>query len=413
MPSLRWWGTVAVCLALVTPTRAQESPTEMTAGELDCQRTMRRRSTSYAVDAGDCLAACARQSTSDPARRCSVFDPDPISARCLADAETAASTPVARGCAGADCPECAAMGDCATHYAGVLDAVRFALAVSVEPVLCDDRDSPDGLTSPETACRDAIVRGASRFMRKAERCFAACGRAMRQRHLDEFACDPGSLGDLDFDLRTQRCVDRARLRLLAACDRCADPPDCHDAGCPELVRRIVQETFVREHLDCQDRERCGDGFVTGSEQCDPGAAPDAGCGPGATCRFDCVCVPSSQGTDDLTTCDPRVTDTWRFDVAAGGAVTVRVDTADVATAADLCLTVQCPGREPLRGDDDVPCSFAPPSFSCPEVHFFSFDAQTCTGAVTTCSTACRDPGTARYRLTVIGTGLALVSDDAP
>jgi hypothetical protein len=57
-------------------------------------------------------------------------------------------------------------------------------------------------------------------------------------------------------------------------------------------------------------------------------------------------------------------------LAAGQVVTVRADTVDPATAADLRLRVRWPdGAELLEADDDVDCTFPPPAWSCPAAGF--------------------------------------------
>jgi hypothetical protein len=146
-----------------------------------------------------------------------------------------------------------------------------------------------------------------------------------------------------------------------------------------------------------------------TEQCEVGN--DAAC-PGQCVGCSCETA-SSGGLEDLTPCG-TVGDTWTFDVATGSVVEISADTVDTATAADLCLSVSCPGVDGF-GDDDVSCTFPPPDFACPHTVFTAPEAGSCMLGVQTCSTSCADAATARYRLRVTRDGtdapLELTADD--
>ena len=74
-------------------------------------------------------------------------------------------------------------------------------------------------------------------------------------------------------------------------------------------------------------------------------------------------------------CGQGLVDIWSFWVDAGQAVVVTVDTIDADWAFDptLILMIDDPGQsgfEPdifAEGDDEMECSFAPPSGACPRV----------------------------------------------
>jgi cysteine-rich repeat protein len=136
-----------------------------------------------------------------------------------------------------------------------------------------------------------------------------------------------------------------------------------------------------------------------------------------------LCVPAlahvqdSPAAEDLTTCSPGVRDTWQFLVSDGQTVHLKADTVDAASAADLCLFTRCSGTGTFSADDNMACTFPPPSFACPDVSFVASADGLCTVTVRTCSSSCADAATARYSLSVTLDGSAAVvgpsEDDAP
>jgi hypothetical protein len=159
---------------------------------------------------------------------------------------------------------------------------------------------------------------------------------------------------------------------------------------------------------------CGDNVAEPpTEQCDGTDAPPC---PGL-CGPDCFCGQRSPVTEDLTTCDPRVGDTWIFGVVAGQTVLVKGDTVDAGTAADLCFFGTCTGGQTLFADDTTTCTFAPPGFGCPESTFVAAMTGQCTVTMAPCSSECADPATANYRLRVTLDGsdtvLRAIEDDVP
>jgi len=117
----------------------------------------------------------------------------------------------------------------------------------------------------------------------------------------------------------------------------------------------------------------------------------------------------------IAPCATNVVDRWQFDVVAGEAIAIRVDTVDDDTAADLCLTGSCPGDNSFVGDDEFACSFPPPQFGCPTASFSAEGLNTCRVNVGVCTDNCADATEARYEITVTADGdglkLSLTADD--
>jgi hypothetical protein len=142
-----------------------------------------------------------------------------------------------------------------------------------------------------------------------------------------------------------------------------------------------------------------------------------------TKKEDELCVPAlkntetSPVTEDLTTCNPSVSDNWQFVVSAGETVHLKADTVDAPTAADLCFFGTCEGGSTFSADDNSACTFPPPGFSCPDASFVASATGTCSVGVTLCSSSCANPATANYSLLVtrngIHTELGLIDDDVP
>jgi hypothetical protein len=138
--------------------------------------------------------------------------------------------------------------------------------------------------------------------------------------------------------------------------------------------------------------------------------------PGQCLFSACACSQTSPVNEDLTSCFPETIDTWVFDVGAGESIDIRADTVDAGTAADLCISGSCASGDTFFADDNVACTFPPPSFACPQSVFVASGAGQCTVQVTLCSAACANPATANYQLRVkhdgVDAAVALVVDDA-
>lgn len=96
-----------------------------------------------------------------------------------------------------------------------------------------------------------------------------------------------------------------------------------------------------------------------------------------------------------------IQDQFALVVQSGQDVSVKVDTADAATAADMRLRIRLPdGTELFEADDEVQCSFAPPKYSCPEHSFTATTAGLYTLEVYVgTSEACADKSLVNYVLT--------------
>lgn len=112
---------------------------------------------------------------------------------------------------------------------------------------------------------------------------------------------------------------------------------------------------------------------------------------------------TSPAEASLQGCDHEaIRDQFAFFVQSGQPVFVAVDTVDADTAADMRLRLRLPdGSELHEADDDVDCTFDPPSWSCPQYAFTAgstglYSVEVYVGS----SEACRDRSLANYQLTV-------------
>jgi hypothetical protein len=118
-------------------------------------------------------------------------------------------------------------------------------------------------------------------------------------------------------------------------------------------------------------------------------------------------------------CEEEVVDLWSVTAPEGAAVSVLVDTIAAETAFDprsSAFDGTDPDADPFlgSGDDNVPCTYPPPSFSCP---FYEVVAGA-SGAVgiTVAAFECPDdPGYGEYSIAVLVDGGAatpvLIADD--
>lgn len=136
--------------------------------------------------------------------------------------------------------------------------------------------------------------------------------------------------------------------------------------------------------------------LDGEDWCDSPEA-EVGCGPGNTfvrfpvrggLSYDLFIDGASAGASgpatvtlgDAATSPARaslrgcshasIQDVFAFAVQSGQTVFLQVDTVEAATAADTRLRVRLPdGAELHEADDDFPCTFPPPEWSCPRYEF--------------------------------------------
>jgi DNA-binding beta-propeller fold protein YncE len=97
--------------------------------------------------------------------------------------------------------------------------------------------------------------------------------------------------------------------------------------------------------------------------------------------------------------DCHAIDRWTFPVGRSQVVDISVDTLSASTAADLCFKGRCGGLD-LGGDDEIPCTAAPPAFACPHTAATTRRRGICTIDVSSCSDECARSPTLEYLLTV-------------
>jgi hypothetical protein len=310
MKTLRTLLALLALLASLTPLRvaAQESPGSITAAEHQCQNAFGKA----LVDFGAGTAACLQQCETNPGRRCDPFFPDTITGDCLSRVRASAQGRVLRQCAGTDCPECYGGGlDCASYANSAFSQAASTTQQAIGLLYCNDSSSPDGLTRAEQRCQEGLVRDSGHFVEKLQGCFASCAQAVQRGATGFSSCEAAFLDTPTFDPKTQRCVDKARARLLSSCgEHCTDPPDCFPYSCSETAQLIEQQALAADPTTyCADTV-CGDGKITGNEACDPAASPN-GCPIGEFCNGCQSCyAPCFDGIlspDEL--CDPTASPT--------------------------------------------------------------------------------------------------------
>lgn len=305
-------------LAAATMVSAQETPDVLTRHEWRCERQVARSSTDVSDDATDCLLECRQAAQTDPLRRCDTFFGgfDLTTQFCIENARTRPEIRALRRCGAEDCPECYFGGACGFATDQALDSAIFGSTLRVQQVACDDSASPDGLNSTEARCQERAADHADRLQNQLRKCFDACqGRRQAGRATEE-SCRTGSLLTGDADERLASCVHRARVRFLRSCVSCDDTPECWDDQfaedfCPGLL--AFEETLASQQentLFCVDQPRCGDGFLSDSEQCEFTIFP-SGCAPNEDCTSSCECERFPVCGDGEITgfelCDPSAT----------------------------------------------------------------------------------------------------------
>jgi hypothetical protein len=273
---------------------AQESADQLTRDEARCQGVTSAAVGKYGDRVADCLADCQAALATDPSRRCNPFGfngLDGKTASCLGVAEARAVLEAARPCTGAPCPECYAHASCQLFTEDLLSNLEQLLASATSSLFCSDAFF-NGQTPAETACQQTAFRGIGKLYRMIGRCIGKCQRA----GVAGGACFGNDQTPVPLDPGLERCVDRARLRFLGRCAKgCADPPECSPINCEGIYQQVhtaFSSPFgALDGLACVDHTVCGDGFVSGNEQCDTALFPN-GCG-GATpiCGQQCQCEP--------------------------------------------------------------------------------------------------------------------------
>lgn len=379
-------AVMVVLLIGASPPRVsgQETPDSITPAERRCQSALGRALADFGEGAGDCLAECQ----TNPGRSCFLFSPDPITADCLSRAEAAAKRRVLDKCSGSDCPECYDGGESCESYAdGVLFNTASFVELAIDTLYCDDAFSTEGLTRAEQKCQAKLVDASARFVKTLQRCFAKCQQAVQKGSTGPSSCAGAFLDSPSFDSRTQRCIDRARTRLLDGCeDHCADPPDCFPYSCSEAAQLFEAQALAAERTTyCQDiPEVCGDGLITGGEVCDPAVVP-SGCPSGTTCFgcFGCFQNCGNGIVDPGELCDPFASPSG---CAEGLACTTTCD-ACVEPRAGFCVPTSPDTCDAGLHDCFQPCDNGFPESACVSSVGGSFVCVQMTCTFRTCDTS--------------------------
>jgi hypothetical protein len=380
----------------------------LTRAEQSCQRGLARASGRFFATLQRCFRNCQkavqRGTTGFSSCESAFLDTptfDPRTQRCIDRARAV----LLDGCQN----HCADPPDCFPYSCSETALLVETEALAAEPATyCSDSICGDGVISGGEVCDPfASPTGCP----VGEYCFGNCTTCGSECFDGILApnevCDPTA--SPNGCPAGETCID---------CFECVQPAVCGDGQItpPEACDQSAVPTGCPPGYSCNNCEfcriECGDGVLEPDEVCDPSVS--GSCGSGSTCTQNCeACIPVTSATEDLTTCEPPVTDQWTFQVTAGQTVLVHADTIDAATAADLCFQGTCTDGTSFYGDDEVSCTFPPPAYACPETSFVASSDATCTMNVMTCSPSCADPSTARYRLDVTGSDLVLVEDDVP
>lgn len=278
-----------------TPANAQETPDDLTTAEWKCEQAASKALTKYFGQSIDCIAACRRAALTDPSRSCSPFAFDPKTVACLSRARGRSEIQLLRSCAGPPCPECYDGGDCARFATEKLGAIESFTGTAFDTLLCDDTFFFGGVTSAEAKCQAKLATASGKLASNLRACFAKCQKRRQAGAVDEDSCRAANFGTPEFDPNTQTCIDRARKKFFKVCPKCFDAPECWQNVFPNLdcsrAADIAQSwAFEAEPQQlCVDQPVCGDGRVSGSEECDP-LTSLPGCSAGDYCTAGCSCA---------------------------------------------------------------------------------------------------------------------------
>ncbi|MBM4269060.1 MAG: hypothetical protein FJ144_21045 [Deltaproteobacteria bacterium] len=287
---------VSLVLLAAFPTRAQESPDGLTSREWQCTRRSAREVSEYAAFATECLLECNEAAKTDPLRFCGPFGFDAATDFCLSRGRVLSQIRMLKACVGEDCPECYFGGSCEDFPRSVLFNTERRTAIRLRPLLCDDGSSPDGSSAAEERCVSRLVGASSRFQSHLRQCFQDCQQRRQKGRVEAEACGVGALDGNGADGALQTCVDQARVRFLRSCLKCGDTPECWQGTSPPLTcpnaMALVEQSWAPQEptLFCADQPICGDGRISGEEECDFDTFP-SGCGPDDFCNSQCGCEP--------------------------------------------------------------------------------------------------------------------------
>lgn len=299
-------GIIGVVAGIVIahPAAGQEPPDDLTNREWRCERQASRSLAGHWAGVEACVAECRSAREDDPTRACGPLSFDATTEVCIQRDGARSKGAVLRRCAGDASPEC--WGESHEDFADrELAELHLAFGRMDSRVSCDDASSADGSNADERSCQARLAKEGTRLVRSARRCLEECHDRRQYGRVEEAACRASNLGTIVFDARAQACIDDAKRRFVASCPVCFDAPDCWNSSPPTvtchtaLAEFLASATDPAERLLCVDGPRCGDGRISGAEECDPSASA-ASCGPGEGCTDGCTCAPIPDVCGDVT-----------------------------------------------------------------------------------------------------------------
>ncbi len=277
-------------------TSAQDSPDELTRAEWHCQQETARAASQYADRVARCLEECRLAAPTDPSRSCTEYLPDQTTGFCIDRAAARAEARVLPICAGAACPECySRYGTCAWALRSRIWAAGN-IQGSFEAQFGCEYYSVANLNPQESACVDRLRRESNRLQRQVQRCFNQCNQGRQLGLTTDLECGFEYVGTPSGNRKLETCLDLARSRFKRACFSCRDEPSCWSStfgpnACQGIVATVENSLFHAEsERYCMDAPVCGDGLVSGDEQCEPYGYPTP-CPGGYRCGSSCACEP--------------------------------------------------------------------------------------------------------------------------
>ncbi|TFH23426.1 MAG: hypothetical protein E4H03_06195 [Myxococcales bacterium] len=315
------------------------------------------------------------------------------------------------------CGNWTAVGDCLTCLAedAVVSAAVTTYGDTPVPI-----PAPKDVANCDDAIAGALVKLTATLVRETAKCQKKTDTGQKSLPAGVSFCKDadvkGIIAKAEASARAlivKSCSGGEIPVLASICGGALDPDSVGD--CVVENAHAVNETISGAAYP-DTAAVCGNGNKEGGEQCD--GANDTAC-PGV-CLSSCQCGLLSPVSEDLTPCEPGSVDRYTFPVQAGDTLSVRADTVDAGTAADLCFGAGsgCDNGDAIEGDDEVPCTFPSPlGFGCPHATFSATADGVCTVEVAECINDCANAAQANYTLSVQKAGgavpLQLTADDEP
>lgn len=286
---------------------AQESPDELLGSELKCEQQMARAAFDDSERLADCILECQEAQIFDPTRFCGPFGFDVLTELCFDRTTLSSRIRTQRRCNAEACPEC--YNNCEFRLDNEIFNARTRETNRLNLIACDDSGSTDGLNATEEKCQERRLTQARRLERSLRQCSSKCHKRRQAGKSTEAECSQANLDTSEVAPSFQACVDRARVRFLRSCFRCDDEPECWNGqACADVLEQTATTALLTQSsLFCVDQPICGDGRVSGTEECDFNAFPSV-CAPDEICGQSCACEPPPVCGDGQVTgfefCDP-------------------------------------------------------------------------------------------------------------